>query len=127
MPRRKPFLLPALLLAFGTVACDPIAVDDPYAVGAVDYPEVANPGDTITVGVRVIASTGRAAPGVTVSWSVVSGGGQITPLNPITDDSGLSEARWALSMMEGEQVARASVRRLTPVDLVVRTGAPGID
>jgi hypothetical protein len=129
MPRPGLSHILAVALILASAGCDPIAVPvgDPAGMGAEEYVQIANPGDTITVGVRVVAITGRPVPDVRVTWAVIDGGGAITPINEMTDEHGLAEARWALGMVAGEQVARASVRRLPSVDFVVDTGEPDID
>lgn len=129
MPRPRLSLFVLTVAAMATAACvDPIDLDvgEPAAMGAEAYPEIAAAGQTITIGVRVIDNMGRPVGNVTVTWAVVSGDGQVTPINAETDDSGLAQAQWTLGIVEGEQMVRASVRRLQSVEFVVNTGDPDI-
>ena len=57
--------------------------------------------------VRVTGSNGNPAFGVTVDWSVVSGGGSISPASSVTDRDGLAGARFILGSSEGQQQAQA--------------------
>jgi hypothetical protein len=130
MPSRTLTLSIVLTAALASGGClDAIDLDseEPAAVGAVEYAEFAAPGDTLTVGVRVVDISGRPVSDITVSWSVTAGGGTIIPMAHATDASGLATALWALGMGEEIQRARASVRRLPPVEFQVNTGPPDVD
>jgi hypothetical protein len=131
MNRAALFLVLGLGATVATSAClDPInpAYGDPAMMGAIDFPpEIASPGDSLELGVRVLDAVGRPVPGVGVSWSVQAGGGQITAVEPTTDHTGLANAIWVLGMGEEMQRARASVPRLQPVDFEVDTAPPAID
>jgi hypothetical protein len=122
-------VLTLVLLAAVTACMDPVDTErfQPLAMGAVEYAEIASPGDTVTVGVRVIGMGGVPVPDVAVTWSVVAGGGQITPVEEVTDASGLATAHWALGPAEGTQVSRATGPGLPPVDFTVNTGPPEVD
>lgn len=62
---------------------------------------------------RVLASdaSGNPVGGVTVDWSVVSGGGSITP-SSVTDGNGIASATFTLGPSAGQQESRASVEEL---------------
>ena len=57
--------------------------------------------------VRVTGSNGNPAFGVTVAWSVVSGGGSISPASSVTDRDGLAGAQFILGPAEGQQQVQA--------------------
>jgi hypothetical protein len=57
---------------------------------------------------RVLDSSGAGMPGVTVSLSVVSGGGLVTPASDTTDSHGEFKAKWTLGQNGAEQVIAAS-------------------
>jgi uncharacterized protein YjdB len=65
------------------------------------------------VSVRVTDSQSRPVPGVAVVWSVLTGGGTITPQVAPTDDQGVSAVSWDLGTVVGTQTARAAVGSLT--------------
>jgi hypothetical protein len=57
---------------------------------------------------KVIDGATNPAPGVTVTWSVVSGNGTLVVINAVTDAAGLASARWTLGAA-GAQVAQAQI------------------
>lgn len=65
--------------------------------------------------VRVIDEYGNGVPGVEVQWSVVAGGGEVTPPVSVTATDGTASATWALGPGEGIHEARATVAGLPPV------------
>jgi hypothetical protein len=77
--------------------------------------------------VRVKDGAGNAAPGVTVSWSVVSGDGAVSPATSATNGEGIAAAQFTLGPAEGEQSAQARVDGLQGSPVVftaVAAGAP---
>ncbi len=77
--------------------------------------------------VRVTDASGRAVPEVSVNWSVLTGGGTISPASSGTNGSGVASAEFTLGPIEGEQQAQAVVSGLTgsPV-LFSATAAVGV-
>jgi len=72
---------------------------------------------SVVLSVRVTDDSGAAEPGVSVSWSVASGGGSITP-SSTSDGSGVATATFVLGQAAGAQSARASTGG-TPVTFTV--------
>ena len=78
-------------------------------------------GQTGTVGVqlpdslsvRVTDASGHAVPAVSVTWSLVTGGGTISPASSTTNGSGVASAAFTLGPPAGEQQAQALVDGLT--------------
>jgi hypothetical protein len=95
--------------------------DAPSALIPVESIARANPGDTVTVAVRVVDGLGRSVADVPVTWAVIAGGGTITPVASTTDHAGVAAAEWALGMEEGSQRARATSSGLGGIDFVVDT------
>ena len=62
--------------------------------------------------VEVTDADANPAPGATVSWSVLSGGGTVTPTTPTTDAQGRSSAQFTLGPGDGEQQAQAEASGL---------------
>jgi hypothetical protein len=62
--------------------------------------------------VRVTDASGNAVAGVSVSWSVVSGGGAVSPTSSSTDADGLAASAFTLGPAEGDQQAQAEVAGL---------------
>ena len=79
-----------------------------------------------SLSVQVTDATGHAVPGVSVNWSVLSGGGAISPASSATNGSGVASAEFILGSTEGEQQAQAEVGGLTGSPVVFSaTGTSG--
>jgi hypothetical protein len=59
--------------------------------------------------VRVVNVRGQPVANVQVAWSVMSGGGSITPSRSASDNDGYAAASWTLGTSVGEQMATAAV------------------
>src|SRR6185503_13307874 len=66
---------------------------------------------------RVLDSSGAAVPGATVSLSIVTGGGAVTPASDTTDGRGEFKAKWTLDPSVAAQRIVASVADVAPVPL----------
>jgi hypothetical protein len=66
-----------------------------------------------SLSVRVTDAFGHAVPAVSVSWSVLTGGGTVSPASSTTNGSGVAFAEFTLGPLEGEQHAQAVVGGLT--------------
>lgn len=76
----------------------------------------ANVGTTVTTApaVKVTSASGAAVAGVTVRFSVLSGGGSIANASAVTDSRGIAgPGSWTLGPSTGENVLQASVAGLT--------------
>jgi hypothetical protein len=81
-------------------------------------------GSTLPVDLMVVVtdSYGNPVPGVSVTWSVVSGGGAVGV--PVTTDAlGRASTTWTLGGIAGEQVARALAGFLPSVDFTATATA----
>jgi len=78
---------------------------------------VAGDGQTAAVGtelptaltVRVLDGAGRGVSGVSISWSVASGGGLVDPSSGATEAGGMASARWTLGSVPGPGTLTATV------------------
>jgi hypothetical protein len=59
--------------------------------------------------VRVTDEVGNGAPGMSVTWSVVDGGGTVSPTTATTNADGIAATQFVLGPVEGEQRAQAAV------------------
>jgi hypothetical protein len=76
---------------------------------------------------RVLDSFHNPVAGISVSFSVVSGGGTVSPANVVTDSMGSVSANWTLGAAEGVQTARAQAAGMSVVfsaDAFSCTAAP---
>ena len=65
--------------------------------------------------VRVLDADNQPVPDQLVVWSVVSGGGSVTPVQSRSDASGIARTTWTLGLTAGPQEARASIPGLEAV------------
>jgi Big-like domain-containing protein len=70
---------------------------------------------TDSLSVQVHDQYGNAVSGVTVNWSVLSGGGSLSPAASTTGSGGITRAAWTMGAAAGAGTASASV-----------TGVPGV-
>jgi len=63
---------------------------------------------TIPLAVRVTNSADQPLVGVTVTWTVTSGGGTVSPATSVTNDNGVAETSWTLGPIEGVQTVQAT-------------------
>lgn len=68
-----------------------------------------------SLAVRVADRYGNPAAGVEVAWSVVSGGGSLSPARSTTDAAGIARAAWTLGAVADSQAARAVAGTLPAV------------
>lgn len=74
--------------------------------------------------VRVTDSSGTQVPGATVTWSIISGGGAISPATSIADANGLDTTTYTLGETAGTVRLRASVGTTATQDFDMKA-APG--
>ncbi len=107
------------VLLVAAVACsDSTDVQQPVpsnmeAVGGDEQSGIVGTPLSDSLKVLVTDANGNAIPGVSVSWSVVSGGGQISPTTSTTNSIGIASARFILGPNEGDQQAQAEAGVLT--------------
>ena len=76
-----------------------------------------------SLAVKVTDRHGNPISGATVTWSVQTGGGGISPATSATNAAGIAKASWTLGGALGAQTARASAPGLTPVTFTATAGA----
>jgi hypothetical protein len=64
-------------------------------------------GNPLPLSVKVTGASGEAVPGVTVLWTVSSGGGSVSPASSVTDASGVATTTWTMGPSSGSQTAMA--------------------
>jgi len=121
---RGPFrLLPLLALSISAAlmaACTSESTTGPRIVAPV---AVSGLGQSGFVGasltqpfvVRVEDQNGNAVDGALVAWSVVSGGGTLSPSQSVTGSDGLASATLRLGSVVGQQSAKATLGEAKPI------------
>lgn len=86
-----------------------------YPSGVVaDFPHL-NPGDTVTVMVRVTSGNGKPAEGIEVIWDDGFVSPSVLPIRSMTDAGGIASGRWAVRpLVSGVFSQRQWVRALVP-------------
>ena len=113
---RSWIVLSALALGACAAETSSPAVADHLEV--VQAPTTGTPGRALDslILVRVVDDHGAPMPGVTVTWSVIDGGGTVVPIQPTTGTDGIAAARWQLGIDASAQslnVASQGVASLT--------------
>jgi len=78
----------------------------------------------VAYGVVVRDANGRGVPGVSVTWSVTSGGGTVDPAVSVTDGDGVATATHTLGPTGASHTAAASVAGLPPVQFTASASSP---
>jgi hypothetical protein len=68
---------------------------------------------SVPLAVRVLGASDQPVAGVTVTWTVTSGGGTVFPATSVSNDTGVAETRWTLGQTEGTQTVQATTDGLT--------------
>jgi hypothetical protein len=81
---------------------------------------------TDSLAVRVTDQYGNPVSGVTVTWTVTSGGGSVSPTTSVTGSDGLARTRWTLGTIAGANTVQATVAGLAPASFLAtgRAGPP---
>jgi len=105
------------LLVLGAAACSGSDVQPPTpanieAVQGADQSGVSGTALPDSLRVRVTDVDGNGVPGVSVTWSILTGGGQVSPATTTTGSDGTAAAQFTLGPAEGDQQAQAEASGL---------------
>ncbi len=93
------------------------------AVGGADL--IATVGTAVgTLQLRVVDEAGSPLSGISVAWSVTSGGGSVSPASSTTDANGIAQTTWTLGPTAGAQTVTGTVSGLPAVTFNA-TAEPG--
>jgi alpha-tubulin suppressor-like RCC1 family protein len=73
--------------------------------------------------VRVMDPHGNSATGATVGWSVIAGGGRVSPEASVTDANGHASTAWTLGTASGSQRAKAELLGPTSTEFAATSEA----
>jgi hypothetical protein len=101
-----------LTIAGGITGCgeESAGVPRPTLLEIVQGPPPAgSPGALLidTLRIRLIDDEGTPRAGEPITWTILQGGGTISPLSAVTDASGIAEARWSLGATSGPNQVEA--------------------
>jgi hypothetical protein len=97
------------------------ATPEPDAASALA--KTVGDGQTRAAGVALLDSLavraqdrfGNPVPGVSVSWTTLSGGGGVSPATSVTGADGVARTQWTMGGQAGTNTAQAAAQGLTPV------------
>lgn len=72
-------------------------------------------GASVPLSVRVTGAQGERIANISVSFTVTSGGGSITPATALTDSDGQASAQWKLGTTPGTNTVSVTVSGLNPI------------
>lgn len=105
-------------LALGGLACEDFLQEPDTGIAAPltlivvsGDDQFAEPGATLPEPLRVqlVDIQTRSVARLRVEWSVIRGGGRVSPRSTFTDTEGLTEVTWTLGPETGEQTVEARV------------------
>lgn len=123
-------LLIALIAAASAAACSKTATDSGSTAAAL---ALVQGGNQLVQGgkelpnpivVRVLGANGLPAVGVPVGFIVASGGGSVNPGSALSDGNGEVKTKWTLGPTQPEQVLRATVAVLEPLNVTATAIVP---
>ena len=121
MTRRTKLVLFASLMAMAACSdpVDPPSPADVVAISALTQGVATGSPVAEPPSVLVTSAQGRPLPGVTVRFTVTSGGGTLTGSEPVTDTEGIARTEsWTLGSAPGRNTVRATIDGLSSADLV---------
>lgn len=129
-PARFRSLLPLLVIGLGCSddsggpGTPTLAIAKP-ANGSGDQ-QVGIVGRELPEELRVVVTSGtEPVPGITVTWATIEG--TLEVVSAVTDDAGISSARWTLQELFAQQVATASITGPSGTATVTFTALAGPD
>lgn len=117
--RRIPLVIVVVALANCSLNTD---VSSPAAVVKVSGDGQTAPTNTTLptpLSVIVVTQFGERLKNVTVTWTVISGGGSLNPATSLTDDTGIASTSYTTGTTPGTVVIQAKVNRTPPLDFSV--------
>ncbi len=84
-------------------------------VGGNDQTRSVNSALSTPLAIRITDAQGKPLSGVTVRWSVASGGGNVSPTSSTSDTDGAAQSSWTLGSTPGQQTTVATVSGLPAV------------
>ncbi len=118
----------ALSVASLTSCGDTLGPDDIAAIRiSAGNGQTAAAGTEVPVrpAVQAVDDGGQPIAGVSISFTVVEGGGAVSPAVATTDQNGIADVSWTLGPEPGEHVLRASTGRLATQLTFTTTGVVG--
>jgi Big-like domain-containing protein len=113
---RRVALLAAFVAATGcTLNTD---VTGPAAIiknGGDGQTQTTNTALLSPLSVTVVNQFGQLLPNITVSWTIVSGGGALGAAQTLTDDSGIASVTYTTGATAGSVVIQAKVSGIPPL------------
>lgn len=120
-PRRVALLITLVAASACSLSTD---VSGPAAIVRFSGDQQSAPTNTplaAPLAVIVVTQFGERLRNVTVTWSIVSGGGTLSATSTPTDDSGIAEVNYTTGATAGLVVIHARVQGLPPLAFNITT------
>ena len=117
--RRIPLVIAMVALSSCSLNTD---LSSPAAVVKVSGDGQSAPTNTALptpLSVIVVTQFGEALKNVTVTWTVISGGGSLNPATSLTDGTGIASTSFTTGTTAGTVVIQAKVNGLPPLSFSV--------
>lgn len=90
-----------------------VVAGQPASLQPNSYPSMAPIGGTVQLGLTVLDGLGQPAPGATVKWSVLGGGGTLSAATSVTNSQGVAGVQYTLGSVTGRNTVLAQVGALS--------------
>jgi hypothetical protein len=119
-------ILPSVLLCLaGCDTTEPVVAKSTELLGGSGQTGALGAPLAEPLSIRVVGNDGKPFAGAQVSWSVVTGGGSVTPLTSTTGSDGIAQTVWALgARLDAAHVATATAAGLSPVTFMATPTLP---
>jgi Bacterial Ig-like domain (group 2) len=122
---RAPWILPTVLLCFAGCGTEPVVARSTELLAGSQQTGALGAPLAESLSVRVVASDGKPFKGAQVSWSIVTGGGSLSPATSTTSPDGIARTLWTLgTRLDATYVARATAAGLSPVTFTATPTLP---
>jgi len=127
----RPVRLRTLALAATLLFGGCLSVDSPTGLGLIiivsgnEQTVQAGAAAAVPLVVRAFDTSATPMTGVTVNWSVVSGGGSVTQAASVTDGAGQASANYTAGTTTGDAQIRATAEGLTVTFTITVAAAAG--
>ena len=125
MHARAQRILPSVLVCLAGCGTESVVARSTELVGGSQQTGALGAPLAEPLSVRVVGSDGKPFEGAQVSWTVVTGGGSLSPATSTTGSDGIARTQWTLgTRLDASHVATATAAGLSPVTFTATPTLP---